>query len=224
MIRLASYNIRKARGLDQRRDPVRIIEVLNGLDADIVALQEADLRLGPRVAALPRDLIERETDFRVVDVATNDVSLGWHGNAILARPEIETKAIRRIALPGLEPRGAVAVDFDKDLTVIGAHLGLMRRHRQRQLDALRDLAKPAEHCVILGDFNEWSAEKGFDPLARHFDIHAPGLSFHARRPIAALDRVALSRGLALHDAGVEETRLARRASDHLPIWADVARA
>ena len=53
ILRIASYNIRKARGLDQRRAPERIIEVINMLGADVIALQEADLRLGPRPAALP---------------------------------------------------------------------------------------------------------------------------------------------------------------------------
>ncbi|MEX0280719.1 MAG: endonuclease/exonuclease/phosphatase family protein [Arenibacterium sp.] len=221
-IRLASYNIRKTRGLDQRRDPGRIIDVLNALDADIVALQEADHRLAPRVAALPRELIEKETDFRVVDVAPNDVSLGWHGNAILARSPFVARDVRPVDLPGLEPRGAVAVDFDNGVSVIGAHLGLMRRHRQKQLAALHQLAEPTANCAILGDFNEWSAEKGLEPLEQSFDIHAPGLSFHARRPVAALDRIALSPGLALRDAGVDESPLARQASDHLPIWADIA--
>ena len=39
VMRLASYNIRKARGLDQRRDPERIVDVLNTLDADVVAYE-----------------------------------------------------------------------------------------------------------------------------------------------------------------------------------------
>jgi endonuclease/exonuclease/phosphatase family metal-dependent hydrolase len=221
VLRLASYNIRKARGLDQRRDPERVINVLNTLDADVVALQEADLRLGQRVAAVPRDLIERETDFRVVDVGGNDVSLGWHGNAILARRPFVAQKVRPVDLPGLEPRGAVAVEFENGLSVIGTHLGLMRRHRQQQLNVLRELAGSVAPCAILGDFNEWSPEKGFDPLAEDFDIHAPGLSFHARRPVAALDRIALGKGLRLNDAGVEQGPLARKASDHLPIWADV---
>ena len=41
-LRLASYNIQKAVGVDFRRDPGRILEVINGLGADIVALQEVD--------------------------------------------------------------------------------------------------------------------------------------------------------------------------------------
>jgi endonuclease/exonuclease/phosphatase family metal-dependent hydrolase len=43
MITVASYNIRKAVGLDRRRDPGRIIAILAEIDADIVALQEADM-------------------------------------------------------------------------------------------------------------------------------------------------------------------------------------
>jgi len=54
------------------------------------------------------------------------------------------------------------------------------------------------------------------------EVHAPGHSFHAARPVAALDRIALSQGLQLEDAGVVETVLSRRASDHLPVWADIS--
>jgi endonuclease/exonuclease/phosphatase family metal-dependent hydrolase len=62
-IRVASYNIRKARGLDQMRRPERTLEVINQLNADIVVLQEADKRLGMRKPAIPRAMIDRETDF-----------------------------------------------------------------------------------------------------------------------------------------------------------------
>ncbi len=229
-LRVASYNIRKARGLDQRRAPERIAEVINGLGADIVVLQEADMRLGERVAALPRQLVEAETDFRVVDVASNAVSLGWHGNAVLVRDAVHVADVRPIDLPGLEPRGAVRVDVTIGvdagvaLSVIATHLGLMRRSRQVQLEALRDAADENAHTVIAGDFNEWSPTRGLAPLEGPFTIHAPGRSFHARRPVAALDRIALSCDLRLRDAGVEQGPLARRASDHLPVWADIAQA
>jgi len=59
-VRIASYNIRKAVGTDRRRDPARILKVLNRIEADVVMLQEADLRLGPRPAAIPRFLISQE--------------------------------------------------------------------------------------------------------------------------------------------------------------------
>ena len=43
-ITVASYNMRKAIGLDRRRDPQRVLDVLHQIDADVVALQEADKR------------------------------------------------------------------------------------------------------------------------------------------------------------------------------------
>ena len=222
-IRIASYNIRKARGLDQKRRPERTLAVINALQADIVLLQEADKRMGQRHPAIPRDMIAAETDFHLVDVCANGISLGWHGNAILVRDPQQVAAVTRLDVPGLEPRGAVRMDLDVagGITVVATHLGLRRRDRQAQLTTLVNVTKDSSRVVIAGDFNEWSAQKGLDPLQGRFDIHTPGHSFHARRPIAALDRFALTRDLELRDAGVAQGVLARRASDHLPIWSDV---
>lgn len=223
-MRIASYNIRKARGLDQKHRPDRILQVVNALNADVVLLQEADRRLGARAPAIPRAMIEAETDFDLVEVSANGLSLGWHGNAILVRKGTRPRQVQAIHLPGLEPRGAVRMDLDipGGLTVVAAHLGLRRRDRQAQLAALCTLAADSPRTVIAGDFNEWSATRGLDPLATRFEIHAPGRTFHASRPMAALDRFALSPGVALRDAGVAQDNLARRASDHLPIWSDIA--
>nr|WP_321510213.1 endonuclease/exonuclease/phosphatase family protein [uncultured Celeribacter sp.] len=220
-LRLASYNLRKCRGTDGLRAPGRILDVINALDADVVALQEADMRLGQRPAALPPQMIETHTDFTAAPVNASPVSVGWHGNAILLRKSADLEAVHRFDLPGLEPRGAVAIDL-KGLRVVGVHLGLLRASRQKQLHAIRShlAALDDRPTVILGDFNEWSRTQGLDPLRDRFAIFAPGRSFHASRPMAALDRIAHTDTLELRDAGVAETDLTRRASDHLPIWAD----
>jgi len=109
-----------------------------------------------------------------------------------------------------------------DFTLISTHLGLTRFHRKAQLTALVRALKDKSTSLILGDFNEWSPTQGMEPLEARFDIHSPGRTFHAARPMAALDRIALDRSIRLMDAGVTETKLAKRASDHLPIWADVS--
>ncbi len=226
-LRVASYNIRKCIGLDRKRAPGRVIDVMNGLDADVIAVQEADRRLGARPAALPHDMIATDSDFEPATLAVNDVSLGWHGNALLLRKGIALKDTARIDLPGLEPRGAVLAEIEGDngpVRIVGLHLGLIRRYRLRQLAAVRaTLAKRvAMPTIILGDFNEWTPNRGMEPLDGAFDVHSPGMSFHAARPVAGLDRVALCNRIALQDAGVVETPQSSVASDHLPIWADLA--
>ncbi len=219
-LRIASYNIRKCIGLDRRRDPGRVLQVINGLGADVVVLQEADRRLGPRRAALPHDMVAAESDFLPVELDFTGVSLGFHGNAVLLRRGLVASRVARIDLPGTEPRGAVEVEVDGRFRVVAVHLGLLRSDRRRQLAVIEGRVDDALPTAIAGDFNEWRKRAGLEPLGHGFTVHAPGRSFHAARPVAALDRVALSPGFALRDAGVVEARPARIASDHLPVWVD----
>ena len=206
--------------------PGRILDVINELDADVVAIQEADKRLGARPTALPRTEISRSTDFVPANISTNDASLGWHGNAILVRKGLIVRQEDRIELPGLEPRGAATVVLEKEghlFRVVSTHLGLTRKMRQAQLARIAEHVKhqPQMATMIMGDFNEWTTDRGLEPLAGDYEVHAPGRSFHAARPMAALDRIAVNSLLELRDAGVNETLLAQRASDHLPVWADL---
>lgn len=225
-LRLVSYNIRKAIGIDGKRAPERILEVINHLEADIVVLQEADKRLGSRPSSLPLEMIETETDLTPAPLSKNEVSLGWHGNAVLLRKDIELRSAVQIDLPGLEPRGAVRVDLQTKegaLSVIGTHLALLRPWRRSQIEAILAAVDPSDMGanVIAGDFNEWSETQGLEHLNESHQVLAPGKSFHARRPVAALDRIALGHSLHVDNAGVDESTVARLSSDHLPVWADI---
>ncbi len=224
-IQLASWNIRKCVGLDRKRDPMRVVHGINNLGADVVALQEADRRLGRRPAALPAWMVEAETDLVPLRSSKSEVSLGWHGNAILLGRDVEVDDIHTMDLPGLEPRGAVIADLEvrgRDLRIVAVHLGLLTRSRRLQYDALS--AKlgtlKSRPTIVMGDFNEWNRGAGLTGL-HGFQIHAPGATFHAARPVAALDRIALDKDVKLKDAAVVETSLTKVASDHLPITAKV---
>lgn len=224
--RIASYNIRKALGTDRRRDPHRIMGIIAELAADIVILQEADLRLGARHSALPLHEIQTRTGMIAIPIADNEVSLGWHGNTILVRPSIQVTDLKKLNLPGIEPRGAVIADIAINggaLRVTAAHLGLLRSSRRRQLSALIQTldALDGTPTLIAGDFNERSLRVGLGRLAHQFTIHAPGKTYHANVPLVALDRIALDQNLTSRGGGVFNTPIARRASDHLPIWMDV---
>lgn len=225
-LRLVSYNIRKCLGLDLRRQPRRILKVVEALGADIAVLQEADRRYPPRPAALPHFVLD-EAGWSIVDLGGAG-SLGWHGNAVIWRGAgiIET-ARDHIALPGLEPRGAVRVEFATPLgplRVIGAHLGLVASYRQQQVRQICRVmaALPEMPTVWAGDFNDWSRQNRLERWAPGMRF-LPGLpSYPAPSPIGALDRIALSPGLRAAGHGVYDARPAHLASDHLPVWVDLA--
>lgn len=223
---VASYNIRKAIGIDRRRKPERILEVLAELDADIIALQEADRRFGERVSALPFSLIDGHGIYKHVPVAIRPHSIGWHGNALLVKQHIEILDYGALHLPSIEPRGAVVADLrvgSTALRVVGLHLDLSGLWRRRQSAAiLHHLAAQNERMpsILMGDTNEWRSANG---CLRDFGTHhvsvATGPSYHARMPIAALDRIFVSPELSIVEAGVHSSAKSRLASDHLPIWA-----
>lgn len=224
LLRVASYNLHKCRGMTGPHAPERNLEVIGGLDADIVALQEVDFRFGPRREALPRHMIEDATGLVPVDLrGTSPHSLGWHGQTLLMRPDLAKKAVlRRLPLPGIEPRGAIAALLP-GLTVVALHLGLARSSRRAQLARIAGqvtrLGGPGE-VVLTGDFNEWHEDLGLEAL-EGFRIITPGPSWPALEPALRYDRFALSGGLAVEDHGVDASEIARMASDHLPIWLDM---
>jgi len=244
-ITVASYNMHKAVGLDRRRDPQRVLDVLHQIDADIVALQEADKRFGGRGSAVPHELIDTHGVYkpvhlgvrhkRVLDKArkhtdrlfkVNTRNIGWHGNAILVKRHIGVLGCAALELPTLEPRGAVMAELlvgKQPLRVIGMHLdlsGLWRRRQMRAiLDAIADRPQKMP-TVLMGDTNEWRTVAGcLNDLGPEFHIATTGPSFHARHPVAQLDRIIVHKDLNIEAAGVHMSPVARKASDHLPIWA-----
>lgn len=225
-IRVASYNIRKAIGTDRRRVPERVLEVLGEVDADIVALQEADRRFGVRSAAIPPLLMDSQSGYRPVPLNVQTDSMGWHGNAILVRKEAEVAAHDVLHLPCLEPRGATMAEVRLNgaaVRVFGMHLDLSGLWRRRQAAAVIHAAAQGAvmPTVLMGDLNEWSAGRGcLADFARHYHFAPCGRSFHARRPVARLDRIMHCGKLTLKNCGVHESAAARKASDHLPIWAE----
>ncbi|WP_294329623.1 endonuclease/exonuclease/phosphatase family protein [uncultured Sphingomonas sp.] len=227
MIKVASYNMRKSIGTDRRRRPERTLEVLLEVGADVIALQEADRRFGAREAVLTQSLLAEHSPWKPVHFGMRARSMGWHGNALLVRKEAEILGCAALHLPTLEPRGAVMADLRVDgshLRVVGMHLDLSGLWRRRQAHAiLAHLATlPPMPTVMMGDLNEWSAERGcLRDFAQHFAFAPTGKSFHAKRPMARLDRIMVSSDLAIGESGTHHSLAARTASDHLPVWAEV---
>ncbi|GAA4641959.1 endonuclease/exonuclease/phosphatase family protein [Pontixanthobacter gangjinensis] len=223
----ASYNIHKAVGTDRRRDPDRIISVLREIDADIIAIQEVDQRIGDRASVLSRAALD-DTHWKVVPLAKRPRSMGWHGNALLIRREFTVLDCAPLDLPMVEPRGAVCADLDcggHRVRVAGMHLCLSGLRRRDQIQAiLRHVGGLADACptVLMGDFNQWGLRSGaMQEFGKDWQHLTLGRSFPSRQPIAQLDRIVASHGWRVGESGVHHSALSAQASDHLPVWADL---
>ena len=156
----------------------------------------------------------------------NTRNLGWHGNALLVKQHVDVMDVAALDLPTLEPRGAVMAELligDRAIRVIGMHLDLSGLWRRRQMRAILEAIHRRPHkmpTILMGDTNEWRDAGGcLKELNGSYRVAPTGPSFHSRRPVAALDRIIVDQSLAIEAAGVHASAEARKASDHLPIWA-----
>jgi endonuclease/exonuclease/phosphatase family metal-dependent hydrolase len=227
---IASYNIHKCIGNDGVFDPLRIKNVILQLDADIVVLQEADARFGEREGLLDLDYLHLMGGYRsIFSPNGNSRSHGWHGNVVLYRNSV-VNHVHQLRLPGLEPRGALIVDFGVGAAafrLLAVHLGLLRRSRKKQVEAIIEAADPhpLRHVIVIGDMNEWRLERrsALELFKSHFvEISAQLPSYPSRYPVLPLDRLFVSSGLRVESLSVVDTPLTRIASDHLPVNATIS--
>jgi endonuclease/exonuclease/phosphatase family metal-dependent hydrolase len=239
--------MRKALGTDRKRNPQRVLDVLHEIDADVVALQEADRRFGGRASAVPHELIDTHGRYKPVPLGVkhrrmldgmsvrarvdelfnvNTRNIGWHGNALLVKPHVEVMHVAALELPTLEPRGAVMAELligDRPLRVVGLHLDLSGLWRRRQLRTIIERISERPNrmpTVMMGDTNEWRTAAGcLRELDDDYRMAPTGPSFHSRRPVAGLDKIIVDKSLRIEAAGVHHSEAARKASDHLPVWA-----
>lgn len=178
---------------------------------------------------LPRALLD-DSPWRVAGVARRPQSIGWHGNAILVRRDLEIDECHALELPTLEPRGAACAVIGsgkRTFRVIGTHLDLSGLRRR---DQVRSIVKfMASHgdmpTVVLGDFNQWGhGARVIGEFPSAWEHVAPGATYPSRRPIARLDRIVHCGGWRNHGAAVHHSALASAASDHLPLHADLSLA
>ena len=226
MIVVVSYNVHGGIGLDRRFAPGRIAQVLGEIGADIVALQELRSHTGG-VDML--DCLSRESGQHAVAGPTVVIAAGSFGNGLLSRFPIVSARHVPLAIAGREPRSAIDAVLDCDgaqLRVVATHLGLKRRERASQasrlIDAMAAGSDPEMPTVLLGDVNEW-LPRGRALQSRHAPV---GVS-RARAtvpeflPSPALARIWTSPARILRDVRVHGSRLARIASDHLPLVASI---
>jgi endonuclease/exonuclease/phosphatase family metal-dependent hydrolase len=226
-LRIATYNLHGAVGIDGKFAPERIGEVLNEIDADIFALQEVPL--GGAHSPDVLDVLRRMTNLHAVEGPTLDTPARRYGNAVLTRYPVRAVRTLDLSFRSREPRGALDADIDcggETWRVVATHLGLASSERRAQVEqVLQRFDTPAMPVILLGDLNEWFVYgRTLRRLVTHFHRASALRTFPTRYPLFALDRIWVHPGERLMRVDVHRTRLSRVASDHYPLIAHIGAA
>lgn len=238
-LKVLTYNIHRAIGVDRRFRPERIVRILQHYDADVVLLQEVD-------EGVPRS---REMNLAQELAATagyphfalgHNVSLrkGRYGNATLSRfPILRERNIDLSVAQSWIRRGCQHTSLQVDgrsLEIFNLHLGLSARERQVQIELLsrsHEFGGVAEETPMLvgGDFNDWRSLL-WPTFTNGFGFKCATDSKTGRRgaiatypsfsPQGGLDRIYFRGPLRLVGARRCRLQVSRVASDHLPVIAD----
>jgi endonuclease/exonuclease/phosphatase family metal-dependent hydrolase len=232
VLRVATYNIHRCRGLDGRTRPARIASVLASIDADVVALQEvvgaSPLREG-QAAELGAAL-----GMGWVMAPTRHLRNALFGNVVLSRFPVRHHQQHDLTWKTCESRlvqrADIAVDDDHTLHLYNVHLGtalLERRNQAMRLASIVQDRRVAGPKIVLGDFNEWARGLIQDVLAQK--LHSIDLTRHLQRkrtypgffPVVHLDHIYYEGHVEVMKVELPRTRVALVASDHLPLVADL---
>jgi endonuclease/exonuclease/phosphatase family metal-dependent hydrolase len=245
--RVITYNIRKGKGADGRSaiEMSAVGKALSDHNVDLLLCQEVfhcsrsgNSQSGNLAAAMGLSSYYGANKFRVV---------GHHGNTTFTRFSVERFVNHDISTNRIERRGALYVRLSLDrpapalrggaaqhstpLHVFNVHLGLNRWQRISQIrqiaQLVEELSNADDPVLLAGDFNDWNRELDrliTQELGFHnaFGAHEPqaARTWHARRPVFALDRI--------YTRHLDVTRAARLdgdpwsdLSDHLPLYAEL---
>lgn len=234
--RIVTYNVHKCRGVDMRTSPQRIADVLRELDPDIVALQEVVSHQDRREEEHQACFLAAELGMNFT-VGENRLHKGAsYGNVILTRYDVVHTKNFDITVHGREPRGCLLADVKMEnaqmLHIYNIHLGTAFRERHHQVKRLLDNEiLNREHFaprLMMGDFNDWMRGLASRLLKSHFHSADPNLHLPRRRtfpgflPLVTLDHIYYDSHLRVEDTFVHRSRLAKIASDHLPLVADLS--
>lgn len=111
-LKVLSYNIHHAEGVDGRLDLERIARVIRQSQADLVALQEVDQRVARSQSVDQAQQLAKLLDMHFAFGANIDLQEGHYGNAILSRYPINANQNHRLPNDnGGEQRGVLEADI-----------------------------------------------------------------------------------------------------------------
>jgi endonuclease/exonuclease/phosphatase family metal-dependent hydrolase len=235
-ISVMTYNVHSGIGTDGQVSPLRIAQVIERCNPDIVALQELDAGLVRTSMIDQAHLIALTLEMSYHFHPSIKVEEGGYGNAILSRPALRLVKAGPLPTepchPFFERRGAIWVEIEiagSKVQIIATHFGLNRKERISQAEAITGpewLGHPdcRAPVILCGDFNSLPRSSPYRRVTRHLhDVQSalkgtrPKPTWPVQFPLMRIDHLFISPDLTVRSVTVPRTSLTRLASDHLPL-------
>ena len=221
-VKILSYNVRNCQGMDGVVNYQRVADIINRIDAEVVALQELDSATQRSNGVVVLDELAKLTGMHKTYGASIDYQGGKYGIGILTKEK--PLSWKRVPLPGREePRSLLIVELE-NLVFGCTHFSLTEEDRLSSAyiisNSFKDYTKPV---FLAGDLNA-SPESGvMKNIENYWNIltNTSAPTSPSNNPVKCIDYI-----LGLKKEGnkfVTKRTIVEQepvASDHLPVWAE----
>jgi len=222
-MRIMSYNIRNAKGMDNKIDYDRVAAVIRAEDPDIVALQELDSMTN---RSGRKDVLKEIADrcgYYYNYGAAIVYDGGKYGVGVLSKEK--PLRVSNTPLPGKEERRNLEIVEFKKFVVFAIHFSLTEADRDSSVEIInREMKNIRKPIFLAGDFN---ADPSSVAIIRLRDSYWKLLSgeaptFPANKPRTCIDYIFALKARE-YRVSRAEVIADSMASDHRPVVVDIKR-
>lgn len=218
-LRLMTYNIKNANGMDNVQNFQRVANVINNACPDAVAIQELDSMTNRSGKTYVLGEIAERTQMHAYFAPAIDYDGGKYGIGLLTKQT--PIRIQTMALPGREEARTLIMAEFEDYIYCCTHLSLTEEDRMTSLEMIKNFAASAKKPFFLaGDMNAEPQSDFIKGLQKDFQILSnPKVpTFPAPKPEETLDYIVTlknnTKGFAAISSKVQDESV---ASDHRPL-------
>lgn len=218
-LKLMTYNIKNANGMDDVCNFQRIANVINNASPDVVAIQEVDSMTSRSGQKYVLGEIAERTQMHAYFAPAIDFDGGKYGIGLLTR-QVPVR-LQTIPLPGREEARALILAEFEDYIYCCTHMSLTEEDRMESLKIVKSFTAPYKKSLFLaGDMNAEPESDFIKELQKDFQIlsNPKQHTYPAPEPKETIDYIATlksnANGFALISAQVLNEPM---ASDHRPI-------
>ena len=225
-LKLMSYNIKNANGMDNVCNFQRIANVINNTSPDVVAIQEVDSMTNRSGQKYVLGEIAERTQMHGYFAPAIDYDGGKYGIGLLTK-QVPLR-LQTLPLPGREEARTLILAKFADYIYCCTHMSLTEEDRMKSLELVKAFTSSSTKPLFLaGDMNA-EPESGFiKKLQKDFQIlsNPKQHTFPAPDPKETIDYIATlkqnAKGFAVISAKVINEPM---ASDHRPILVELRTA
>ena len=222
-LKLMSYNIKNANGMDNVCNFQRIANVINNTSPDVVAIQEVDSMTNRSGQKYVLGEIAERTQMHGYFAPAIDYDGGKYGIGLLTK-QVPLR-LQSLPLPGREEARTLILAEFADYIYCCTHMSLAEEDRMKSLELVKAFTSSSTKPLFLaGDMNA-EPESGFiKELQKDFQIlsNPKQHTFPAPDPKETIDYIATlkqnAKGFAVISAKVINEPM---ASDHRPILVEL---